>query len=175
MTSFQELAESIRLIPREEYHPFPRWGEKCVLRKDFIPEAEQAAQEPVLALPATRFMDFQRNGNRTRYEGLSMKNRETWDFAHKHLGDLWFKLGAPLLAVTSVVSLLVFRESTENITLWCCVILVIQMVIMVTPVYFTEKALKKNFDENGKWRSKEAKEQWLLLDAKRKKDYEDDK
>jgi len=76
MTSFQELAESIRLIPREEYHPFPRWGEKCVLRKDFIPEAEQAAQEPVLALPATRFMDFQRNGNRTRYEGLSMKNRE---------------------------------------------------------------------------------------------------
>jgi len=105
----------------------------------------------------------------------SMKNRETWDFAHKHLGDLWFKLGAPLLAVTSVVSLLVFRESTKNITLWCCVILVIQMVIMVTPVYFTEKALKKNFDENGKWRSKEAKEQWLLLDAKRKKDYEDDK
>ena len=111
-------------------------------------------------------------GYRTK---MSMKNRETWDFAHKHLGDLWFKLGAPLLAVTSVVSLLVFRESTKNITLWCCVILVIQMVIMLTPIYFTEKAVKKNFDEKGKWRSKEAKEQWLLLDAKRKKDYEDEK
>jgi len=76
MTSFQELAESIRLIPREEYHPFPKWGEKCVLRKDFIPEAEKAAQEPVLVLPATRFMDFQRNGNRSRYEALSRKKRE---------------------------------------------------------------------------------------------------
>ena len=111
-------------------------------------------------------------GYRTR---MSMKNRETWDFAHKHLGDLWFKLGVPLLAMTSVVSLLVFRESTKNIMLWCSVILVIQIVIMVTPTYFTEKALKKNFDENGQWRSKEAKEQWLALDAKRKKDYEDEK
>ena len=101
---------------------------------------------------------------------MSMKNRETWDFAHKYLGDLWFKLGVPLLAMTSVVSLLVFRESDERILFWCTVIMVIQIVIMALPVYFVEKALKTNFDENGKWRSKEAKEQWLVLDAKRQKD-----
>lgn len=101
---------------------------------------------------------------------MSMKNRETWDFAHKYLGDLWFKLGVPLLAMTSVVSLLVFRESDERILFWCTVIMVIQIVIMALPVYFAEKALKTNFDENGKWRSKEAKEQWLVLDAKRQKD-----
>lgn len=101
---------------------------------------------------------------------MSMKNRETWDFSHKYLGDLWFKLGVPLLAMTSVVSLLVFRESDERILFWCTVIMVIQIVIMALPVYFAEKALKTNFDENGKWRSKEAKEQWLVLDAKRQKD-----
>lgn len=111
-------------------------------------------------------------GYRTK---MSMKNRDTWDFAHKHLGDLWFKLGVPLLAVTSVVSLIVFRESDEKIMFWCCVVLVIQLVIMVTPIYFTEKALKANFDENGKWRSKEAKEKWLALDAKRKATYEEQK
>jgi len=104
---------------------------------------------------------------------MSMKNRETWDFAHKYLGDLWFKLGAPLLAVTSVVSLVVFRESNEKIVFWCYVILVIQLVLMLLPVYYTEKALKKNFDENGKWHSKEMKEQWLALDAKRKELYEE--
>jgi hypothetical protein len=100
-----------------------------------------------------------------------MKNRETWDFAHKNLGDLWFKLGAPLLAVTSVVSLLVFRETTKQITTWCCVIFVIQLVIMVLPVAYTEKALKENFDENGKWR-KGAKEKWQEREQKLKKDYQ---
>jgi hypothetical protein len=111
----------------------------------------------------------------TRLQGyrskMSMKNRETWDFAHKNLGDLWFKLGAPLLAVTSVVSLLVFRESTKQITTWCCVIFVIQLVIMILPVVYTEKALKENFDENGKWR-KGAKEKWQEREQKLKKDYQ---
>ena len=111
----------------------------------------------------------------TRLQGyrskMSMKNRETWDFAHKNLGDLWFKLGAPLLAVTSVVSLLVFRETTEQITTWCCVIFVIQLVIMVLPVAYTEKALKENFDENGKWK-KGAKEKWQEREQKLKKDYQ---
>lgn len=111
----------------------------------------------------------------TRLQGyrskMSMKNRETWDFAHKNLGDLWFKLGAPLLAVTSVVSLLVFRESTKQITTWCCVIFVIQLVIMVLPVVYTEKALKENFDENGKWK-KGAKEKWQEREQKLKKDYQ---
>ena len=110
----------------------------------------------------------------TRLQGyrskMSMKNRETWDFAHKNLGDMWFKLGAPLLAVTSVVSLLVFRESTKQITTWCCVIFVIQLVIMVLPVVYTEKALKENFDENGKWK-KGAKEKWQEREQKLKKDY----
>ena len=96
----------------------------------------------------------------------SMKNRETWEFAHKYIGDLWFKLGAPLLAVTSVVSLVIFRESDEKILFWCYVVVILQMVIMITPAYFTEKALKASFDENGKWK-KEAREKWLALEAKR--------
>lgn len=112
----------------------------------------------------------------TRVQGyrtkMSMKNRETWDFAHKYLGDLWFKLGTPLLAITSVMSLIVFRQSDDTIMFWCCVFIVVQLVLMLLPVYFTEKALKENFDENGKWRSKEAKEKWLELDAKRKESYE---
>ena len=99
----------------------------------------------------------------TRLQGyrskMSMKNRETWDFAHKNL------------AVTSVVSLLVFRESTKQITTWCCVIFVIQLVIMVLPVVYTEKALKENFDENGKWK-KGAKEKWQEREQKLKKDYQ---
>lgn len=110
-------------------------------------------------------------GYRTK---MSMKNRETWDFAHKYLGDLWFKLGTPLLAVTSVMSLIVFRQSDEKILFWGTVIVFIHLIIMVIPIYFTEKALKANFDENGKWRSKELKENWLALEAKKQKAKEEE-
>ena len=112
------------------------------------------------------------SGYRTK---MSMKNRETWDFAHWYLGDLWFKIGVPLLAVTSVMSLIVFRQNDEKIMFWCCVIIVIQLVLMVIPTYYTEKALKANFDENGKWRSKEAKEKWLALVAKRQENEKKEK
>ena len=47
----------------------------------------------------------------TRLQGyrtkMSMKNRDTWDFAHKYLGDLWFKLGVPMLAVTITAASLI--------------------------------------------------------------------
>jgi hypothetical protein len=42
---------------------------------------------------------------------------------------------------------------------------------MVLPVAYTEKALKENFDENGKWR-KGAKEKWQEREQKLKKDYQ---
>ena len=102
---------------------------------------------------------------------MSMKNRETWDFAHKYLGDLWFKLGTPMLAISSVAALIIFRGSDRAIMIACTVFILLDILLMVIPVYFTEKALKANFDENGKWRSKEAKEKWQELDTKRKKQY----
>ena len=107
-------------------------------------------------------------GYRTK---MSMKNRETWDFAHKYLGDLWFKLGTPMLAISSVAALIIFRGSDRAIMIACTVFILLDILLMVIPVYFTEKALKANFDENGKWRSKEAKEKWQELDTKRKKQY----
>lgn len=35
---------------------------------------------------------------------MSMKNRDTWEFAHHYFGRIWFKTGLVLLAV-SVLSL----------------------------------------------------------------------
>lgn len=75
MTTLNDLSLLVQLIPWNEYHPFPKWGEACDLHRDFIVQAEKVAQEPLLALPATRFMDFQRNGNRNRFEKLVSENR----------------------------------------------------------------------------------------------------
>jgi len=75
LTTLNELMSTLKLIPREDYHPFPQWGEAFELKTDYAPAAEKIAEEPVLALPATRFMDFQRNGNRSRFEKLVSDNR----------------------------------------------------------------------------------------------------
>ena len=65
----------MQVLSREDYRPFPRWGERFDLRKNYVPLAEKAANQPLLSLPATRYMDFQRNGNRSRYQDLVNENR----------------------------------------------------------------------------------------------------
>ena len=75
MTSLEELSRTARFVSREEYRPFPRWGESFPFRQNYVPDAEKFAGEPVLALPATRYMDFQRDGNRSRFEKLVGDNR----------------------------------------------------------------------------------------------------
>lgn len=97
------------------------------------------------------------SGYRTK---RSMRNWETWSFAHMYLGDLWFKVGVPLLAITSVISLVVFRTEEESkLVFWCYVVVAVQLLLMLLPVFYTEKALKERFDEKGKWH-KEAKLKW---------------
>lgn len=79
----------------------------------------------------------------------SMKNRDTWDFAHKKIGALWTKLGAVLLPL-SVIAMLPARGKGEDFTgLWACAILLLQMLPMIGSIFFVEKALRETFDEQG--------------------------
>ena len=69
------------LQKRETFHPFPKYGERGW---DFLPEeakrvivgrAELLNEKDWLALPATRYMDFVNNGNRSRYEKVYFERR----------------------------------------------------------------------------------------------------
>ena len=76
MITLEELSRTVQLKSREDYKPFPRWGEKFDFPKRYAAQAEAVAGEPVYSLPATRYMDFQRNGNRSRYQDLARANHE---------------------------------------------------------------------------------------------------
>lgn len=79
----------------------------------------------------------------------SMKNRDTWDFAHKKIGTLWTKLGAVMLPL-SVIAMLPARGKSQDFTgLWACALQLLQMLPMIGSIYFVEKALKETFDEQG--------------------------
>ncbi|MEI3101646.1 MAG: SdpI family protein [Oscillospiraceae bacterium] len=80
---------------------------------------------------------------------MSMKSRETWDFAHRYFGKLWFILGLILLPLSVMPMFFLLGKSVETIGNASLVIMGIQLLFLVAPIIPTEAALKKNFDQFG--------------------------
>ena len=82
----------------------------------------------------------------------SMKNPQTWDFAHQVCGRLWFRAGLILLPVSLVAMLFVWGRSVEEIGMWCIPVMAVQLVVLVGSIFPVEWALKQNFDQFGRKR-----------------------
>ena len=80
---------------------------------------------------------------------MSTKNKETWEFAHKYFGKLWYKFGIILLPVSIVAMLFVLGKSENIIGIVGEIICGVQVVLMVLVILPIEHALKKNFDKDG--------------------------
>ena len=80
---------------------------------------------------------------------MSMKNKETWEFAHKFCGKLWFRCGLVLLPLSIIPLIFVFNNSIETIAYIGLIVSVVQIVLFVGSIVPTEAALKKTFDQNG--------------------------
>lgn len=80
----------------------------------------------------------------------SMKNEDTWKFAHKLIGKIWLVCGT-LLLVGGVVFFFVFASGKDEnaASIASLVILGVQLLVLMCSIIPTEIALKKNFDENG--------------------------
>ena len=85
---------------------------------------------------------------------MSMKNKETWDFAHRYCGRLWTKLGFITLFLSIIISLIIlsFDDKIQGIVV--ATIVTIQTIILVASIFPVEKELKKNFDKDGNRRIK---------------------
>ncbi len=83
---------------------------------------------------------------------MSMKNADTWEFAHKYFGRLWYIAGLVLLPVTILPMLFVIGESTDSIGNVGGVICVIQMLPLIGSIFLTEAALRRRFDRKGEWK-----------------------
>ena len=81
---------------------------------------------------------------------MSMKNQDTWQFAHKHCGKLWFLGGLILLPASVIPLLFVFGREIETVAAVGAVVCFAQIVPLAGSVIPTELALKKAFDKNGK-------------------------
>ncbi len=80
---------------------------------------------------------------------MSMKNKDTWKFAHKYCGRLWKRCGLTLLLLSVGMMLWVVQKDIDTVGKMGSVICVIQMVVLIGTIFPTEIALKKNFDKDG--------------------------
>ena len=81
---------------------------------------------------------------------MSMKNRETWEFAHKYFGKLWFRLGLLLIPITVIPMLFVIGNSENVVATVGLIVSFVNTVTLIVPIFFTEKALNRTFDKDGK-------------------------
>lgn len=82
---------------------------------------------------------------------MSMKNENTWKFAHEYCGSLWLKWGLILAAISAIVTVFMLivrndRGLTESIGLFTCLAQTAVLLISIIP---TERALKRKFDKDG--------------------------
>ena len=84
---------------------------------------------------------------------MSMKNKDTWDFAHKYFGKRWFRLGWLLIPISVIPMLFVIGKGEDIIGTVGMVVMVIDLILLIVPIFPTERALKKIFDKDGNKRN----------------------
>ena len=80
---------------------------------------------------------------------MSMKNKDTWEFAHKYCGKLWFKCGLILLPLSVAPVLFVRSKDTTTVGNVGLIVAAVQLIPLIGSIFPTEAALKKTFDQNG--------------------------
>ena len=88
---------------------------------------------------------------------MSMKNADTWEYAHRIFGKLWFRFGIVLGLISIIPLFFVIGRDKDTIGFAGLIISYVQMAVMLIPVIPTEISLRKRFDKNGNRKDKDEK------------------
>jgi len=84
----------------------------------------------------------------------SMKNRDTWVFAHKCIGGLW-KIWGCVLLLSVVPMFFVFGKDPDTVGMFCLPLVGVQLIARRIPIFIVESKLKKTFDKYGRRKTRE--------------------
>lgn len=79
----------------------------------------------------------------------SMKNQDTWKFAHCHFGKIWFWTGIVLLPLSFAAMVIKLNAPVETLSFQAAFVCGIQIVAASLSIIPTEVALRRTFDKNG--------------------------
>ncbi len=80
---------------------------------------------------------------------MSMKNKDTWEFAHKYCGKIWYISGLVMLPASLIIMLVILGKTENVIGTVGGLVCFVQLIPLIGAIIPTERALKKNFDKNG--------------------------
>ena len=80
---------------------------------------------------------------------MSMKNKETWEFAHYTIGNIWYRSGLVMIIIVIFIMLCLFQKDINTISIAGTIIMMIQLIPLIASIFLTEAALKKHFDKDG--------------------------
>ena len=89
------------------------------------------------------------NGVMVYRTSRSMKNMETWKFAHDYCGRLWWKIGWIMLIPSLVIHFPIYGKSDDVIGWTGGILTMLQCVVLIVSIIPTEMALKKTFTKEG--------------------------
>ena len=75
----------------------------------------------------------------------SMKNQETWNFAHETCGRLWVRLGKLSFLPALLAAALTFGCGIETVSVVSVVVVTIQTLALIGSIFPVERALKRKF------------------------------
>lgn len=81
---------------------------------------------------------------------MSMKNQDTWNFAHQYCGKLWRIWGWIILIVSIFFTIISYFLGEAGQSIICSGLVVVQTIILIVSIIPVEKALKRTFDKTGK-------------------------
>lgn len=83
----------------------------------------------------------------------SMKNEQTWAFAHAYCGKLWMRVAIVMALVSVACYVPLWNRGEDTLSKIESAMMMIQCVVLIFSIYPVESALKKNFDDNGNRKS----------------------
>ena len=84
----------------------------------------------------------------------SMKNMDTWVYAHRRMGKYWSISGWIVLPLTVIAMMFCYGGSEGCVGFFGTGVVLVQLVFLIVPIFFVERDLKKTFDEDGlRWES----------------------
>lgn len=79
----------------------------------------------------------------------SMKTINTWQFAQRYCGRLWWKIGWIMLIPSFLIYLPFYSSSENTIGIIGSVLITLQCIALILSIVPTELALKRNFTNDG--------------------------
>ena len=82
---------------------------------------------------------------------MSMKNQDTWEFAHQVCGRVWWRMGWLVLALSAALLAWMETRPGGEQTNWLlgALVALAEAAVVILTIIPVERALKKTFDKEG--------------------------